>query len=48
MTKKHKIEAVLYHLFVCLFGLLMIYPVLWMISGSLKNNTEILNGLWYL
>lgn len=44
MTKKHKIEAVLYHLFVCLFGLLMIYPVLWMISGSLKNNTEILNG----
>ena len=44
MTKNHKIEAVLYHLFVCLFGLLMIYPVLWMISGSLKNNTEILNG----
>ena len=35
MTKKHKIEAVLYHLFVCLFGLLMIYPVLCMISGSL-------------
>lgn len=34
----------LYHLFVLLAGFVMIYPVLWMISGSLKNNTEILNG----
>lgn len=44
MTGKHKVQAVIYHIFVCTFGLLMIYPVLWMVSGSLKNNTEILNG----
>lgn len=44
MTGKHKVQSVLYHIFVCAFGLLMIYPVLWMVSGSLKNNTEILNG----
>lgn len=44
MTVKHKVEAVIYHVFVCVFGLAMIYPVLWMITGSLKNNTEILNG----
>lgn len=44
MTDKHKVQSVLYHIFVCAFGLLMIYPVLWMVSGSLKNNTEILNG----
>jgi multiple sugar transport system permease protein len=25
-------------------GFIMIYPVLWMVVGSLKNNTEILNG----
>lgn len=44
MTGKHNIRSMLYHIFVCIFGLLMIYPVLWMVSGSLKNNTEILNG----
>ena len=44
MTSKHKVQSVLYHIFICAFGLLMIYPVLWMVSGSLKNNTEILNG----
>lgn len=44
MTNKHKIQALVYHFFVCILGLLMIYPVLWMVSGSLKNNSEILNG----
>lgn len=44
MARKHKLETAVYHIFICGFGLLMIYPVLWMISGSLKNNTEILNG----
>lgn len=31
----------LYHLFVILFGILMIYPVLWMLFSSFKDNTEI-------
>lgn len=44
MARKHKLETAVYHIFICGFGLLMIYPVLWMISGSLKNNAEILNG----
>ena len=35
---------VLYHLFVVTFGIVMIYPVLWMISGSFKDNAEILRG----
>lgn len=35
---------ILYHLFVILFGFAMIYPVLWMISGSFKDNSEILRG----
>ncbi len=39
-----KISKLCYHIFILLFGLIMIYPVLWMISGSLKNNAEILNG----
>lgn len=43
ITKK-KLSTLFYHFFVCAFGFVMIYPVLWMITGSLKNNTEILNG----
>ncbi len=44
ISLKHKITKLLYHVFVLVFGIAMIYPVLWMISGSLKNNAEILNG----
>lgn len=39
---------ILYHLFVILFGFAMIYPVLWMISGSFKDNSEILRGSFSL
>lgn len=44
MRVKKKITKTAYHLFVVLFGVLMIYPVLWMISGSFKDNAEILRG----
>lgn len=44
MKVKKRVTKTLYHLFVILFGLLMIYPVLWMISGSFKDNAEILRG----
>lgn len=44
MRVKKKITKTAYHLFVILFGMLMIYPVLWMISGSFKDNAEILRG----
>jgi len=44
MKEKRIALSVVYHVLVIAFGTLMIYPVLWMISGSLKNNQEILNG----
>lgn len=44
MRTKHRLGTFFYHLLVCGFGLIMIYPVLWMISGAFKNNTEILNS----
>jgi len=44
MKSKKIITTVLYHLFIAALGLIMVYPVLWMISGSLKNNSEILSG----
>ena len=44
MKTKRQFNTICYHTFVLLFGFIMVYPVLWMISGSLKNNSEILNG----
>lgn len=44
MEVKKKLIKICYHTFVILFGAIMIYPVLWMISGSFKDNGEILRG----
>lgn len=42
--RKKRIARAIYHVLVLIGGFIMVYPVLWMITGSLKNNTEILNG----
>ena len=42
MQRKRAIINVIYHVFVVAFGLLMIYPVLWMILSSFKMKSEIL------
>ena len=44
MSIKKRINKTIYHVFVIAFGILMIYPVLWMISGAFKDNGEILRG----
>lgn len=44
MRRKAQAKKVAYHVLVILFGFVMIYPVLWMISGSFKDNAEILRG----
>lgn len=43
MERKKYISSVVYHTFVILLGLLIIYPVIWMIMGSFKDNYLILN-----
>lgn len=48
MKTKRIIGNTIYHLFIVAMGLLMIYPVLWMIFGSLKNNQEILQNTYQL
>jgi ABC-type sugar transport system, permease component len=40
---KNVIKKIIYHVFVLALGLVMVYPVIWMIAGSLKDNVEILN-----
>ncbi len=44
MKAKKTARTILYHLLVMVLGFFMIYPVLWMISGSFKENAEILRG----
>ena len=44
MKTKKNIYTVIYHVFVIAFGLLMIYPVLWMILSSFKMKSEILGN----
>lgn len=46
--KKTQIANLCYHFFIVLFGLLMLYPLLWMISASFKTNAEIFTGLNFM
>ncbi len=42
MRERRILRDAIYHLFVIAFGLLMIYPVIWMIISSFKLKSEIL------
>lgn len=44
MKTKRQIRTTVYHIFVVVFGLLMIYPVIWMILSSFKMKSEILGN----
>lgn len=41
MKSRRKTRRVIYHIFVCAFGLLMIYPLLWMFMSSFKETNTI-------
>lgn len=44
MMKKKTVKKIIYHVLILAFGFIMVYPVLWMVSSSLRNNSEILTG----
>ncbi len=44
MREKRIMRDTAYHVFGIVFGLLMIYPVLWMILSSFKMKSEILGN----
>ncbi|HIS30296.1 MAG TPA: carbohydrate ABC transporter permease [Candidatus Limivivens intestinipullorum] len=44
LKAKKNIRTTIYHLFVIAFGLLMIYPVIWMVISSFKMKSEILGS----
>ena len=41
MKKKTKIKKTAYHIFVSVFGIIMIYPLLWMVMSSFKESNTI-------
>jgi multiple sugar transport system permease protein len=43
MKTRRTVSKIVYHLVVAALGLLMVYPVMWMISGAFKTQYEILN-----
>lgn len=42
---KGRIKEVCYHVFLIVFGLCMLYPLIWMLISSFKPNVEIFKGL---
>lgn len=38
---KRNVIRTIYHIFTCVFALVMIYPLVWMIMGSFKDSNEI-------
>ena len=43
MHAKRRIGKIVYHVLIGGFGILMVYPIFWMIMGAFKNNNDILN-----
>jgi len=41
-------KEILFHFLIVLFGLIMLYPLLWMLSASFKTNNEIFQALNFL
>ncbi|HBI71991.1 MAG TPA: sugar ABC transporter permease [Lachnospiraceae bacterium] len=42
------IKVIMPHVLIIFFGLIMLYPLLWMVSSSLKESTEIFNSDHFL
>lgn len=42
---RNRVGSAIYHIFVMAFGVLMLYPILWMIASSLKPESEIFTNV---
>ncbi|NLS84595.1 MAG: carbohydrate ABC transporter permease [Ruminococcaceae bacterium] len=48
IATKRKINMVIYHILVCGFGLVMIYPLIWMIFSSFKESSLVMTTVTQL
>ena len=45
MRKKKKINKILLYVMICLVGIVMMYPLVWMFFATFKDNSEIFGTL---
>ena len=43
MKEKRNIRTIIYHVVICLIGVIMIYPLVWMVMSSFKETGTIFN-----
>jgi len=48
ILRSRKINTLIYHVCVIIFGFFMVYPLLWMVSASFKNELDIFQGISFL
>ena len=48
MRKKRQADAVIFHIFACFVGFLMIYPMLWLLASSFKSNETMFTNTYSL
>lgn len=46
--KSSKAQSVFFHVFSCLLGFIMIYPLLWLLMSSFKSNDTMFHNAWSL
>ena len=46
--KNKKMASVLFHVFSCLLGFIMIYPLLWLVASSFKSNDTMFKNTYSL
>ena len=43
-----KFQSICFHLFSCLLGFIMVYPLLWLLMSSFKSNDTMFHNAWSL
>ena len=46
--KSTKAQSVFFHIFSCLLGFIMVYPLLWLLMSSFKSNDTMFHNAWSL
>ena len=46
--KSTKAQSVFFHIFSCVLGFIMVYPLLWLLMSSFKSNDTMFHNAWSL
>ena len=46
--KSTKTQSIFFHIFSCLLGFIMVYPLLWLLMSSFKSNDTMFHNAWSL